>query len=395
MPKTLCRISVAALLIQFFLLPSVCLDLRATAQEPAKLITEPEEYDFGEIMSGEKLRRDIKLINGGGKDLEIKEIRFSCGCTIPKVVLSTGEELVPSMEDKTSFVKLEPGQWARIDLEFQSIGRFGDVQHKMIIDTNDPKGQNRHIPIKAQIKKAFLLSPEVVDFGIVDKNKSTFVKTRVQANGIGPFKITGIENLPPCLTYEVVDAAGTEDLASTESVETENEGEAGDENLNPACLLKLRYLGTGRLGKHAFKLKVQVDHPVVKDFSLLAEMRIVPSIRFTCEGKRCFELIDLGRLSREEPRVVEINVSNMDLGTSFNVSKVFCKSRCNPPIETELHTITPGSEYMVRLTIPPQNKRIAHGRLIVFSDHPEMPQVAIQFKGFYIDAKGGSKKGGK
>ncbi|MFH2002857.1 MAG: DUF1573 domain-containing protein [Planctomycetota bacterium] len=375
-------IPMAVMVLHGFVLPVACPLSRLQAQEPPTLVTEPSQYEFGEILSGEKLYREIKLINEGGEELVVKRIDFTCGCTIPKIVLSSGEEVIPKMDNASSFVVLAPGEWALIKLEFQSLGRFGEVKHRMDIYTNDPKGQVVHIPIVAQIRSAFLLTPPTVDFGMLDQNKTAFFMVQVKSNEVGDFAISGIADLPPFLSYEVEEAAKEEGAANPKD----------KDDKSPVVMLKLKYLGSAPLGKQAYNLKVHVDHPVTKDFKIFVEMRVVPSIAFTYEDQRYFDMVDLGRLDRDETKTAEILITNQDLACAFNVSQVVCKSVCDPPAEAVLSTEEPGMAYKVTLTIPPQKKgRIAHGRLILISDNPGLPQLSIRFKGFYMDGHGKQK----
>lgn len=338
---------------------------RLSAQEKYPVITtEPDRFDFGEILAGELLDRDIKLTNTGDADLLVKQIDFTCGCTIPMIELSSGEEVIPTFKDKGGYVTLKPDEWAVVKLQFQSLGRFGKVTHRMDILSNDPKGQNTRIPIVAQVKRAFNVEPKTVDFSIVGKNEIVTKTVRVESNGIGEFDILGIEKLPPFFSYA--------------QERTMEEGE------NPVRLMTLTYNGGAPVGAQPINLKVLVDHPQVKNFALLAEIQVFPAVIFKHNNERIFEFVDLGLIESGQEINTQIEVVNEDLKIPYLISRVQCKSKCNPPIETSVTTIEAGMRYVINLTIPPQGKkRFLSGRLQLFSDHPDIPVANLLLKGLY------------
>lgn len=335
--------------------------LRA-ADDPV-LVTEPTSYNFGEILSGEVIKRQIVLRNLGKATLLLKKIEFTCGCTIPKIVLSSGREVVPELTETGTYVELEPDEWAEVKLEFQTIGRFGNVKHRMDIYTNDPEGQVRHIPILAKVNRAFVMDPPRVEFGLLDKKEQKSIDVRVKSEGVGDFKITGVDELPPFMNWSVkkIDEGGV-----------------------PASLLTLTYKGGAKLGKHSFRLKVKVENEKVRDFGMYVDMRIYPSIIFRHEGKRIYDFLDIGFLERGKEKTVQIDVQNGDLDVPYLIKNVSSKSNCTPPVKVKCTPLSYGTKYRLLLTVSPKtDKRMIRGRILLESDHPDLPLAVIQFRGMY------------
>jgi|JFJP01.1.fsa_nt_gi hypothetical protein len=78
------------------------------------------EFDFGEVMEGEKVTHTYQFVNTGGKALVIKSASASCGCTAP----SFTKEPVPS------------GGEGFVEVMFNTHGRTGHQSKTVTISTN-------------------------------------------------------------------------------------------------------------------------------------------------------------------------------------------------------------------------------------------------------------------
>lgn len=81
---------------------------------------EEKEYDFGEIMQGDKVEHVFKFTNTGNAPLIISNARASCGCTVPE----WPKEPIP------------PGDTGEIDVVFNSAGKSGRQTKSIRISTN-------------------------------------------------------------------------------------------------------------------------------------------------------------------------------------------------------------------------------------------------------------------
>ena len=63
---------------------TVALTLTAVGQDVAVITFDSLTIDYGTIVKGEDGIRQFKFTNTGTSELEIMQVRSSCGCTIPK-----------------------------------------------------------------------------------------------------------------------------------------------------------------------------------------------------------------------------------------------------------------------------------------------------------------------
>lgn len=105
------------------------------AQAP-KLTFENPVYDFGNINQGETVSTDFVFTNNGKSELNIRQTRASCGCTVSEPEKST----------------LQPGESSVIKVTFNSAGRRGIQQKSISVFSNDPANPTQRITIKARVE---------------------------------------------------------------------------------------------------------------------------------------------------------------------------------------------------------------------------------------------------
>lgn len=101
----------------------------------AKIELKESSHDFGKLEAGEIVTHTFYFKNTGTKNLVIRNVETSCGCTVPKY-------------DKKP---IPPGKEGKIEVEFNSSGRIGK-QYKVIhIFANVPE-KEVSLKITANIK---------------------------------------------------------------------------------------------------------------------------------------------------------------------------------------------------------------------------------------------------
>ena len=93
-------------------------------------------YDFGNIKQGESVTTDFVFTNTGKSELNIRQTRASCGCTVSQPEKST----------------LAPGESSTIKVTFNSAGRRGIQQKSISVFSNDPANPTQRITIKARVE---------------------------------------------------------------------------------------------------------------------------------------------------------------------------------------------------------------------------------------------------
>jgi uncharacterized cupredoxin-like copper-binding protein len=95
------------------------------------------QHDFGKVSEGEKINYTFKFINQGQSDLEIKDVKSSCGCTAALISSSN----------------IKPGQEGTIKVEFDTKNRSGKNSKTVTVQSNDPKDPTKILTIYADIIK--------------------------------------------------------------------------------------------------------------------------------------------------------------------------------------------------------------------------------------------------
>lgn len=95
------------------------------------------QYDFGVVKEGELLVHVFKFKNTGNADLDVMDVKTSCGCTA--AILSAN--------------LLKPGEEGSLKIEFDTANRFGRVSRTITISSNDQKNSPKVLTIYAEIVK--------------------------------------------------------------------------------------------------------------------------------------------------------------------------------------------------------------------------------------------------
>lgn len=121
-------------LFALLLVPAFSAAARENPQPASpKLVIASLEHSFGTVKAGTPLSYAFTIKNEGDADLEIKEVRPSCGCTT-------------SQFDKT----IAPGKTGQITLAVQKTdGYKGEVVKNATVTTNDPNKQTLQLVLRA------------------------------------------------------------------------------------------------------------------------------------------------------------------------------------------------------------------------------------------------------
>lgn len=118
-----------------FTLSGKVIEVPAKELEGAKIKFEKSQHDFGVIKEGIIVSHVFKFSNIGKADLEIKDIRTSCGCTAAE----------PS---KKIF---KPGESGELKVSFDSKNRAGRTSRTITLVTNDKTEEYYTLTIYAEI----------------------------------------------------------------------------------------------------------------------------------------------------------------------------------------------------------------------------------------------------
>jgi hypothetical protein len=94
-----------------------------------------ETFDFGDIKPGSKVEHTFMLKNIGKRDLIIRDVKSSCGCT----AVSPSKNMVAA------------GESVPLKVAFDSTGKSGRQNKTITVITNDPKNPTTILRISSNI----------------------------------------------------------------------------------------------------------------------------------------------------------------------------------------------------------------------------------------------------
>lgn len=132
-----------------------------------KIAVQNPDFSFGDIKQDSFVEHDFVVTNTGGDTLIISDVSASCGCTAAKPEKNI----------------LKPGESAKINVKFNTIGRQGHQQKYVYIKSNDKTTPELRlsfnanvIPYNSQQNQAapvLQFSEMKHDFGVVQEGKIT------------------------------------------------------------------------------------------------------------------------------------------------------------------------------------------------------------------------------
>jgi hypothetical protein len=117
----------------------------AGAQEASapRITLSQDFWNFGEVWHPESTSLTLVVTNTGNADLQIKDVRTTCGCTL----VEPGRKLIP------------PGENTEVMVRFNSEGKQDHVESKVIITSNDPTKPTVEMKIAGEVKRAVKRTP--------------------------------------------------------------------------------------------------------------------------------------------------------------------------------------------------------------------------------------------
>ena len=97
----------------------------------------PEKFDFGKIVEGTVVSKEIEIENTGTDTLKIERVRASCGCTAAQPAKTV----------------LAPGESTTVNVSFNSTRRFGQQRKHVYIFSNDPQNSEFRFSFSAIVVK--------------------------------------------------------------------------------------------------------------------------------------------------------------------------------------------------------------------------------------------------
>lgn len=156
-----------------FLVSFMQVDLAGAA---ARLQVDQLDFDFQSIYRGSEARHTFEISNSGDMELQITNVRSSCGCT------------VPSIEKR----KLAPGEKTKLTAVFDS-GRFrGSVTKNIYVYSNDEENPITKLSIHADIIQDLQVTPASIYFAGLKSGESVQREIEIKNLSSEPVRIREI-----------------------------------------------------------------------------------------------------------------------------------------------------------------------------------------------------------
>ncbi|HET7747554.1 MAG TPA: DUF1573 domain-containing protein [Vicinamibacteria bacterium] len=102
---------------------------------PPRVAVEPPGFDFGRLVAGRTVTKEIVVRNHGGRPLQVESISTTCGCT---VVGAYGRELAP-------------GARTAVRISFTAPDTPGRTEKSVLVKTNDPDRPSVEVKLAAEV----------------------------------------------------------------------------------------------------------------------------------------------------------------------------------------------------------------------------------------------------
>ncbi|MBI3195396.1 MAG: DUF1573 domain-containing protein [Ignavibacteriae bacterium] len=135
--------------LQLLIIVLLLLICSFAAAQPKIELAEGTNLEFGDVISGNKLTKEITVKNIGTDTLHIKDVRAQCGCT---ATLLKEKAIAPSRESKLS-------------VTFNAAGyRSGKVTKHVYVDSDDPMTPTLTIEFEPNVIQLLEVNPSMLSF---------------------------------------------------------------------------------------------------------------------------------------------------------------------------------------------------------------------------------------
>jgi hypothetical protein len=293
-----CGIALAAALLAAPLAARA--DTKDAAPAPAAhsgpmLEVQQTTQDGGIVEEGDPIKFEFKVANRGTSDLEIPQVKPSCGCTVPKW-------------DRI----IKPGQEGVIDAEVRTIGFRGAILKHLTVITNDPQHAQFELSLTAKVTPLVQITPGPVALLNVDDKPASQV-FKLERTGGRPMKILSANPTVPYLKADIkqLPGEGRYQLTATAAADAP-------------------------MGRSPSPILIKTDMPKGADLTLT----LIIDHGIVTTPPMVYWSLPPGELKAP----VESAVTLMRQQTPFHVKSV---SVDDPKLETSVKTVREGLEYQV------------------------------------------------
>lgn len=124
-------------------------------------------YDFGEVIQGEKVEFTFRFRNSGDQILELGNVRSSCGCTAALL----------------SSKRIASGDTGELKATFDSTNFRGGVKKTITMETNDPNNAQVVFNLYGDVRAELVFEPERIVWRDVQPDQNLETKVMISNQG--------------------------------------------------------------------------------------------------------------------------------------------------------------------------------------------------------------------
>jgi hypothetical protein len=330
------------------------------------LTAEPAAVEFGDVFEGEAPRTSVTFTNKGEADFAVGQVRTTCGCTVATVTGPDGVDVPPKpLVPNQPVLTLKPGQSMKVGVEVLTSGQHGAMEKGLQVYGMDAAAAPLLVPVRARVSKAFAISPETLNLGMIGKRGVVEREVTVTAQSAGDWSIDGFEPgmegqpLPPGLKFEVLDKEGA------------------------ARKIKLTFEGPRPVSAVATKVRMKLTHERVKSVDLYLYYQVQSDVIFSSGNPNFPDNISFDQMEAGSKVKRTLKVTNSDPETPYKVTGVEVQAPKPEFFKTELKTVKEGAEYEVEVTADAAiAENFFRGNLVIRAEHPDLPTKIVPFHGW-------------
>jgi hypothetical protein len=320
--------------------------------EPANMVFEALEHDFGTISDEGKAEYVFKFTNKGVGTLRITSTKGSCACTVPAL-------------DKKEYA---PGEGGEIRVVFDPKGKNGEQHQQVTVNTNDAETPVIVLQIAAHVFPEVLVKPRVGHFGEVAKDQAKEMELTVIGRK-ADFEVIGYELSEPDLFSVLVGPTLDAELS-------EEDGGHGEKIRECKVVVTLQPgQEIGLIRNKTLTLKTNDEkHPTIA-VELMAQhngdIDMVP------------RRVTLGALKMGEEFHKEVTIRSLS-GAPFRVLGIEHQAVASDAVEYAFTPLDPANPNAYRITIDgamPEDARVLRGRFVIKTDMEREEELYLQYYG--------------
>jgi hypothetical protein len=282
--------------------------------------------DGGTVEEGTTLHFQFTVANRGKTDLELKDVKPSCGCTVPHW-------------DKV----VKPGKEGIIEAEVRTVNFRGAIAKHLTVISNDPEHPQLDLTLTAKVTPLIQITPGTVALLSLEDNTAT-QEFRLERTGNRPMKIVQVVATQPYLKTSLTALPG-----------------------GSAYRIAITATADTPLGRTTAPVVVRTDVPKAENQTLV----LILDRGIVAQPSMVFWSVPPGQLASPLQNVVTISRR----GGKFHVTGATVD---DPKVTAKLETAREGLEYRVSVTYAGGwDAGMVQKTLTLTTDDPKQPIIKV------------------